>query len=57
MQLLLVVDWRVRQRLLRKAKSCMEINGRATSDPYQLIYPIYSALDGIYLVMSQSFFV
>jgi hypothetical protein len=31
----------------------MEINGRATSDPYQLIYP---ALDGIYLVMSQSFF-
>ncbi|MED4132134.1 hypothetical protein P4668_07045 [Priestia megaterium] len=47
MQLLLVVDWRVRQRLLRKAKSCMEINGRATSDPYQLIYPIYSVLDGI----------
>jgi len=34
----------------------MEIKARATSGPYQLIYPIYPALDGIYLVMSQSFF-
>ncbi|MBE2975856.1 hypothetical protein [Priestia megaterium] len=56
-QLLLVVDWRTGRRLPRKAKFCMEINGRVTSDPYQLIHPIYSALDEIYLVMSQSFFV
>ncbi|MGE7304995.1 hypothetical protein ACQKJG_14330 [Priestia megaterium] len=40
----------------RKAKSCTEINRDETSEPYELMYPIFSSLDWIHLVISQPLF-
>ncbi|MDR7245674.1 hypothetical protein [Priestia megaterium] len=38
----------------RKAKSGMEITSVVTSDPYELLAPICSSLDGMDLATSQS---